>query len=75
MRSIKEGALSRMIMFGERSPYRGISEFVDHYHGERPHQGLENELIDSKSRGSAQVGRIHCPERLGGLLRHYHRAA
>ena len=46
MRSIKEECLNRVIPFGERHLHRAIAEFVAHYHGERNHQGLGNELID-----------------------------
>jgi hypothetical protein len=51
-----------------------LKEFVAHYHGERNHQGLGNRLI---APGSCQLAgtRIRCRERLGGLLRYYHRAA
>jgi len=42
---------------------------VAHYHGERNHQGLANELIAPQSE---QNGGTHvcCRERLGGLLRY-----
>ena len=44
---------------------------VDGY--ERPHQGRENETLDSAPRSTA--GELRCTERLGGLLKHYARAA
>ena len=45
VRSIKEECLNRMVMFGEGSLHRAIREFLQHYHLERPHQGLSNEVI------------------------------
>lgn len=45
VRSIKESCLDRMIFFGESSLRKGIREFVLHYHGERNHQGIGNQLI------------------------------
>jgi hypothetical protein len=48
--------------------------FVAHCHMERHHQGLDNELIMRETcplRGT----RVHCRERLGGVLWYYHRAA
>lgn len=45
VRSIKESCLERMIVFGEGSLRKGISEFVAHYHRERNHQGFGNRLI------------------------------
>jgi hypothetical protein len=45
-----------------------------HYHGERNHQGIGNELIDrpQRQRGGAPVRRR---QRIGGLLSYYYRAA
>src|SRR5687767_13808991 len=40
VRSIKEECLDRVIPFGERHLRRTISEYVEHYHHERNHQGL-----------------------------------
>ena len=45
VRSIKEECLDRMIPLGERHFRRAVAEFVEHYHRERNHQGLENALI------------------------------
>jgi putative transposase len=45
-RSIKDECLSRVILFGERHLRRTIAEFIEHYHRERNHQGVGNELID-----------------------------
>ena len=47
--------------------------FTDHSHLERTNQGLNNELIERGLRAGA--GEVACHERLGGLLRFYHRAA
>jgi len=49
-------------------------EFQEHYHTERNHQGIGNELIEpSPTRQYAEE--VVCCERLSGLLRHYERAA
>jgi len=74
VRSIRAECLDRLILFGERRLLRALDEFVAHYHGERNHQGLGNELISSGTH-LAQGSHIRCRERLGGLLRYYHRAA
>jgi len=47
---------------------RAIDEFVTHYHGERNHQGLRNELITPKTHPALNIG-VRCRERLGRLLR------
>jgi transposase InsO family protein len=44
--SMKSECLNRMIFFGERSLRRAVTEFVRHYHEERNHQGLDNQLIE-----------------------------
>jgi putative transposase len=75
VRSIKAECLSRVIPFGERHLRRTIAEFVEHYHRERNHQGLENELIEGAPAPEEHVGRIHRRQRLGGLLNYYYRAA
>jgi putative transposase len=74
VRSIKHECLNRVIPFGEGHLRRAIAEFLEHYHGERNHQGLGNELID----GAPPVEgghRIRRRQRLGGLLNYYVRAA
>src|SRR5450759_3907301 len=58
VRSIKHECLNRVIPFGERHLRRTITEFIAHYHRERNHQGLGNELITGASAVDAQVGRI-----------------
>ena len=63
-----------MIFFGERSLRKATREFAAHYHTERNHQGLDNRLIESGGRDESAVGPIQCVQRLGGMLRFYHRA-
>jgi hypothetical protein len=48
--------------------------FCEHYHRERNHQGLENNIINPEF-GSLEAGVVNCRERLGGLLRYYYRDA
>jgi putative transposase len=62
---------------------------VAHYHEERPHQGLGNDLLaplpksGRKKTIRPKAGRdptillceVACKQRLGGLLRHYYRQA
>ena len=70
VRSIKHECLNRVIPFGERHLRRTIAEYVEHYHRERNHQGLENELIEGAP-AVEPVGRIRRRQRLGGLLNYY----
>ena len=71
--SIKSECLNRMVFFGESSVRRAIDEYVEHYHAERAHQGIGNVRIDGGV--TSPSGSIRCSERLGGILKHYYRAA
>jgi transposase InsO family protein len=75
VRSVKEECLSKMILFGERSLRRALSNFVDHFHAERNHQGKGNVLLFPRVTDRQREGPVRCQERLGGLLRYYHREA
>jgi putative transposase len=75
VRSIKEEALARMVMLGERSLDYAIHQYLSHYHAERNHQGLDNQLITQEGEVSNQTGPVVRRERLGGLLSYYHRKA
>ena len=75
VRSIKSECLAQVIPIGEAHLRRSVREYVEHYHGERNHQGIGNRLIDSSVEESRTTGAIECCERLGGLLRYYRRAA
>lgn len=75
VRSIKESCLKRLILFGERSLRIAIREFVEHYHHERNHQGLENRLIAPTRQVGLSCGAMRKRERLGGLLNSYYRNA
>jgi transposase InsO family protein len=72
VRSIKESCLDRMILFGERSLRRAVREFVAHYHFERNHQGLDNQLIFPETSAAEPGAPIECRQRLGGMLKYYH---
>jgi putative transposase len=75
MRSMKSECLNRMIFFGRRSLERALKQFVAHYHAERNHQGLGNRIIDPGDEVGKEAGDVRCRERLGGMLRYYHREA
>jgi putative transposase len=76
VRSVKEECLSRLILFGERTVYRALHEYMEHYHRERNHQGKGNVLLMPAAHHSPKRdGPIRCRERLGGLLKYYGRDA
>src|ERR1700674_5032108 len=45
VRSIKEECLGRMIFLGQASLRHAVKHFMAHYHAERNHQGLGNQLL------------------------------
>jgi len=73
--TIKDSCLDRIILVGEASLRRAVREFADHYHQERNHQGLGNRLIVPLPEPPTAEGHIACRQRLGGLLKYYHRPA
>jgi hypothetical protein len=52
-----------------------VREYVEHHHGERPHQSLGNELISPTNDNAAISGPVGRRQRLGGVLNYYHREA
>ena len=75
VRSVKEECLSKVILFGERSLRQARINYVDHFHAERNHQGKGNILLFPRNTDRGREGPVRCRERLGGLLRCYHREA
>ena len=74
VQSIQQECLDDFLVFGEKHFDYLVREYVEHYHKERPRQGLENRLVTGQPQPSAS-GKIKCRTRLGGLLKHYNRAA
>jgi putative transposase len=76
VRSIKEECLARFILFGEVSLRHALTQYVEHFHHERNHQGKGNVLLfPPVSQDTERQGPVQCRERLGGLLKYYDRAA
>ena len=74
VRSIKEECLDRLLPIGERYYRRAVTEYLEHNHEERNHQGLDNRLIAGPP-VIKMTGRVRRRPRLGGLLNFYARAA
>ena len=73
--SVKTECLDRLILFGENSLRYVLREYLRHYHGERNHQGLDSRLIDEPCGPQEDDADVASRERLGGLLKFYHRCA
>ena len=72
-RSVKDEGLSKRILFGEPALRTALRAHVDHFHGERNHQGKGNLLLFPQEE-ARKTGPVRYRERLGGLLKCYHRA-
>jgi len=61
----------RLILFGEHS-WRAVSNFLEHVHHERNHQGNGNLLLfpTGTTASANRATAVRCHERLGGLLRY-----
>lgn len=77
VRSVKEECLSKLILFGEASLRRALTQFQEHYHSEPNHQGKGNVLLFpcADELPKTSVPAIECRERLGGLLKYYDQRA
>ena len=77
IRSVKEEALSKLILFGEASLRRVLRDYVTYFHAERNHQGKGNVLLFPSNQNTTPYPdqSVCCRERLGGLLKYYHRQA
>jgi hypothetical protein len=73
VRSVRGECLSKLILFGEASLRRALTEFLDHFHAERNHQGKGNILLFPAGKAGQQKrrSRVCCHDRLGGLLKYY----
>src|SRR2546425_6296298 len=64
VRSVKDEALSRLILFGEASLRQVLTQYVAHFHHERNHQGKGNVLLfPVVSQDTVSQGPIQCRER------------
>ena len=72
IRSVKWECLSKLVLLGEGPLQRSHNEYTAHYHLERNHQGKAQPALDAPGQNGRK---IHCRQRLGGLLKFYARAA
>jgi putative transposase len=87
LQTLQQEALDNFIVFGPQHLDYIASQLVEHYHEERPHQGLDNDVLvavasqptiskDGKPPPDVvSVAQVACRERLDGVLKHYYRKA
>jgi transposase InsO family protein len=66
VRSIKEEAFAQMVILGEHALSYAIHQYLTHYHTERNHQGLDNQLIAPGPDLGRHRGQVRRHDRLGG---------
>ena len=71
VQSLKFECLNKIIFTNQTQLEYAVSEFVTHYHRERPHMALDRKIIDPYPQDPD--GEIVEFQRLGGLLRSYRR--
>ena len=86
IQTIQQECLDHFVIFGERHFNDLATEWLEHYHQERPHQAKENEVLalpkgarmkpaKRRNHDKSERAGIECRERLGGLVKHYYRRA
>jgi transposase InsO family protein len=80
VQSVRVECLDRMLALGETHFNHLVREYVAHFNTERPHQSLGNRPLPEAGDLEPPVppfpeAGVVCQKRLGGLLRHYRRAA
>ena len=65
---------AQLIVLGEAHLRLAVREYVAHYKQERPHQGLGGDFVVPPANANHSAP-IQTRQRLGGLLRYYHRQA
>ncbi len=77
IQSLRRECLDHFVPVGLKHLDHLVSEYIEHYHKERPHQELGNRLMgDQRTAGPDPPGdesEVVCQPRLGGVLRHYER--
>ena len=74
--SVRRECLDHIIPLGERHLRHVLHEYVKHhYQYERPHQGLDNALVNSPASAANDNAEVVRRSRLGGLLSYYYRSA
>ena len=73
--SIKSECLNKIISLGEKHLRLAIKEYMEHYHGERNHQGLGSRIIHGDESVGKSDGVVKTRSRLGGFINYYYREA
>jgi putative transposase len=74
--TLRRECLDNVLIFGERHLTEVLAEYVRHYNGHRPHQGMQQEPPLRRPGHVVDItARIERRRVIGGLISEYHRAA
>ena len=71
--SVRRECLDKLVILGKQHLREVVNQFAAHYHLERNHQGIGNELIVPLASVANLNAAVRRSERLGGMLKYYHR--
>jgi len=75
IRSVRQECLSKVIPLSGNHLRDVLDQYMAHYHTERNHPGLQNELLTPANDNHLVSAPVIRRKRLGGLLNYYHRRA
>jgi len=80
LQSVRRESLDHFVVCGERHLQHLLREYLAHYNSDRPHQAKGNVPLQETDQEVPSIVpfpscEVKCRKRLGGLLRHYYRAA
>lgn len=77
--TLKSECLDRFVVLGTGHLDHLVGEFTDYYNRQRAHSRLgfraPMQARDHRTLDPPAAGEVRCQERLGGVLKHYHRRA
>ena len=73
--NVKREVIKKMILVGEAHVRYVVEQYAEYYNKERPHQGMGNRRLTEPEEPPPAEDPVVCRERLGGLLKSYHREA
>ena len=74
--SLQRECLDHLVLFSKRQLQYAVTEYLEFYNTQRPHQGIDNEIPKPKKEfTNTSSGKVICHKRLGGLLNSFERVA
>jgi len=79
VQTVKTECLDHFVFFGDKHLQHVLDEWIPHYNRQRPHQSKGNVPLPVADLPELPIlpfpAKIECDQKLGGLIKHYRRAA